>query len=110
MWSPDGKYILAGLYGEAGSSGDPQREYFLLNIAARTWTPVLTARKLLWLQGDSLMYLRPVDITPLTPGNSHSVWTTQLAVFELRTKKDRQLTTGLVLNDYLSSCGSSCDH
>jgi hypothetical protein len=43
VWSRDGKYVLAGLYGEDGGAGDPQRDYFLLNIAAGTWTPVLTA-------------------------------------------------------------------
>lgn len=105
VWSPDEKYILAGLYGEAGGAGDPQQDYFMLNIAARTWTSVLTAQKLLWLQGGSLLYLRPVGLTPLSPGSSHKVWTTQLAVFDLKTHKDSQLTTGLVLNDYLSSCG-----
>jgi len=35
IWSPDGKYLLAGLYGENGGGGDPQSDYFLLNIAAR---------------------------------------------------------------------------
>jgi Tol biopolymer transport system component len=105
VWSPDGKAILAGLYGENGGSGDPQRDYYLLNIAARAWTRVITAQTLLWLKTGSLLYLRPVATAPLTPGSSHSVWTAQLAVFDLSTKKDTQLTTGLVLNDYLSSCG-----
>jgi hypothetical protein len=105
VWSPDEKYVLAGLYGENGGAGDPQRDYFLLNIAARTWTPVLTAQKLLWLQGGALLYLRPVATTPLPPGSKHSVWTAQLAAFDLETHKDTELTTGLVLNDYMSSCG-----
>jgi Tol biopolymer transport system component len=105
VWSPDEKYMLAGLYGETGGAGDPQRDYFLLNIAAETWTSVLTAQKLLWLRSGNLLYLRPVGITPLTPGSSHNVWTAQLAVFDLKTQNDSQLTTGLVLNDYLSSCG-----
>jgi dipeptidyl aminopeptidase/acylaminoacyl peptidase len=106
VWSPDAKYLLAGLYGEAAGSGDPQRDYFLLNLAAGTWTPVLTAQKVLWLQGSgALLYLRPVGITPLAPEGAHRVWTTQLAVFDLATRKDTELTTGLVLNDFLSSCG-----
>lgn len=105
VWSPDEKSILAGLYGEAGGAGDPQQDYFLLNIAARTWTSVLTAQKLLWLQGGSLLYLRPVETSPLAPASRHTVWTAQLAVFDLKTQKDSQLTRGLALNDYLSSCG-----
>ncbi len=60
VWSPDEKSVLAGLYGENGGSGDPQRDYFLLNIAARTWTPAVTAQKAIWLQGSPLLYLRPV--------------------------------------------------
>jgi len=105
IWSPDGKYLLAGLYGENGGGGDPQSDYFLLNIAARNWTPVLTAQKLLWLpDGRTLLYLRPVATAPLAPGSPHNVWTAQLAAFDLATHKDTALTTGLVLNDELSSC------
>ncbi len=79
VWSPDGKSLLAGLYGENGGSGDPQSDYFLLNPAARTWKPELTARQLLWLQGETILYLRPFGTTPLAPSSRHSVWTSQLA-------------------------------
>jgi Tol biopolymer transport system component len=105
VWSPDGKSLLAGLYGENGGAGDPQNDYFLLNPATRTWTPELTARRLLWLQGETVLYLRPYGITPLSPGSPHSVWTSQLAVYDLASHKDTGLTSGLVLNDSLSTCG-----
>ncbi len=106
VWSPDGKYVLAGLYGENGGSGDPQRDYFLLDIATRTWIPVVTAQKVIWPpDGRTLLYLRPVGMTPLAPGSKHNVWTTQLAAFDLTAHKDTELTAGLVLNDYLSFCG-----
>lgn len=106
VWSPDQKSVMAGLYGEDGGAGDPQSDYFLLNLEAGTWTPALTARKVVWLPGGrSLLYLRPVATTPLAAGSTHNVWTTQLAVFDLGTHKDTELTTGLVLNDYLAACG-----
>jgi hypothetical protein len=106
VWSPDGKYVLAGLYGEDGGAGNPQSDYFLMNIAAGTWTPALTARQVVWFQGSStLLYLRPFATTPLAPGSAHQVWTAQLAVFDLAIRQDTELTTGLVLNDYMSSCG-----
>jgi dipeptidyl aminopeptidase/acylaminoacyl peptidase len=106
VWSPDGKTVLAGLYGENGGAGDPQSDYFLLNLASLAWTPAgLTARAVIWLPGSStVLYLRPVATTPLSPGSRHVVWTTQLAAFDLATRKDTGLTTGLVLNDYLASC------
>jgi Tol biopolymer transport system component len=105
VWSPDGKYVLAGLYGEEAGSGDPHRDYFLLDLAAKSWTPILTAQTVVWLPvGGNLLYLRPVQTIPLAPGSRHQVWTAQLAVFDLATHKDRELTTGLVLNDYLSGC------
>ncbi len=66
---------------------------------------MLTAQNLLWLQGGAILYLRPVETTPLAHGSTHKVWTAQLAVFDLAARKDTELTTGLVLNDYLSSCG-----
>jgi hypothetical protein len=105
VWSPDGKRLLAGLYGENGGSGDPQNDYFSLNPATRTWTSELTARRLLWRQGDTVLYLRPYGTTPLAPASPHSVWTSHLAVYDLASHKDAALTSGLVLNDHLSTCG-----
>ena len=105
VWSPDGTRLLAGLYGENGGSGDPQNDYFLLNPATRTWTSELTARRLLWRQGETVLYLRPYGTTPLAPASPHSVWTSQLAVYDLASRKDSAPTSGLVLNDHLSSCG-----
>ena len=105
VWSPDGKSLLVGLYGENGGAGDPQNDYFLLNLASRSWTPALTARRLLWLRGNTVLYLRPFATTPLAPASRHSVWTSQLAVYDLASHKDTPLTSGLVLNDSLSACG-----
>lgn len=107
VWSPDGKSLLAGLYGEAGGSGDPQRDYFLLNLAGGTWTPALTAQKILWRHEGTVLYLRPIALTPLVPGSTHSVWTAQLATFDLSAHVGTPLTTGLLLNDDLCSCVST---
>lgn len=104
VWSPDGLSVMAGVYGENGGSGDPQNDYFLLDPGARNWRPTLTARRLLWLQGETILYLRPYGTTALTPGSRHSVWTSQLAIYDPATHKDASLTSGLVLNDFLSTC------
>lgn len=104
VWAPDGKNLLVGLYGENGGAGDPQSDYFLLNPLARTWTPSLTARRLLWLRAGTILYSRPYATTPLAPASPHSVWTSQLAVYDPTSKKDTELTSGLVLNEYLSVC------
>jgi dipeptidyl aminopeptidase/acylaminoacyl peptidase len=105
VWSPDGKSLLVGLYGENAGSGDPQNDYFLLNPATRTWTPELTARQLLKLQGETVVYLRPYGTTPLAPGSPHNVWTSELAAYDLASHKDTALISGLVLNDDLAVCG-----
>jgi Tol biopolymer transport system component len=105
VWSPDGKSLLVGLYGENAGSGDPQNDYFLLNPVTRTWTPELTARGLLWLQPESVLYLRPYMTTPLAPESPHNVWTSELAAYDLASHKDSALISGLVLNDDLSTCG-----
>lgn len=102
-WSPDGRSLLVGLYGENGGAGDPQNDYFLLNLATSTWTPELTARRLLWLQAETVLYLRPYGTTPLVAG-PHSVWTSQLATYDLASHRDMALTSGLQLNDDLSTC------
>jgi len=105
MWSPDRKSLLVGFYGENAGSGDPQNDYFLLNPVTRTWTPELTARRLLWLQPGSVLYLRPYMTTPLAPESPHNVWTSELAAYDLASHKDSALISGLVLNDDLSTCG-----
>jgi len=105
VWAPNGKRLLAGLYGDNGGSGDPQSEYFLLASAMRIWTPIVTARRLLWLRDETIVYLRPYGLTPLSPGSAHSVWTSQVAVYDLASRKDMELTSGLVLNDSLAACG-----
>jgi hypothetical protein len=105
VWSPDGTRLLAGLYGENGGSGDPQNDYFLFDSVTRTWTPELTARRLLWLPDGTILYQRPYVTTPLAPASPHQVWTAQLAVYALAARKDTVLTSGLMLNDSLASCG-----
>lgn len=105
VWSPDGKRLMAGLYGENSGSGDPQNDYFILDLATRMWTPTLTARRLLWLRDETILYLRPYGLTVLSPGSPHSVWTSQFAVYDLASRKDVALTSGLVLNDGLTACG-----
>jgi dipeptidyl aminopeptidase/acylaminoacyl peptidase len=104
VWSPDGRRLMAGLYGENGGSGDPQSDYFLLDFATRTWTPTLTARRLLWLRDETVLYLRPYATARLSPGSAHSAWTSQVAVYDLTSLKDTPLTSGLVLNDGLAMC------
>jgi hypothetical protein len=106
VWSPDGKGLLVGLYGENAGSGDPQNDYFLLNLATKAWTPELTARELLWLQ-KTVLFLRPYETTPLGPGSPHNVWTSQLATFDLASRNEKALTSGVVLSDDVSNCSLS---
>jgi dipeptidyl aminopeptidase/acylaminoacyl peptidase len=105
VWSLDGKSLLVGLYGQNGGAGDPQSDYFLLNPATRIWTPELTARQALWLWAEMVLYLRPYATTALAPASRHSVWTSRLAIYNLASHKDTALTSGIVLNDDLSTCG-----
>lgn len=105
VWSPDGRSLLAGLYGQNGGAGDPQSDYFLLNLATGAWTPSLTARQLMWLKNERVLNLLPYQTIPLAPKNPHSVWTSQLAIYDLASRKDTPLTSGLVLNDHLSTFG-----
>ncbi|HVW08948.1 MAG TPA: hypothetical protein VHC90_10215 [Bryobacteraceae bacterium] len=105
VWSPHGRRLLAGLYGENGGAGDPQNDYLLLNAGAGTWEPELTARRLLWMGDDRILYLRPYATTPLAAGSPHEVWTSQLAVYDLVSHKDTGLTSGAVLVNSLAECG-----
>ena len=104
VWSPDGRRLLVGLYGENSGSGDPQNDYFVLDSGKRMWMPAVTARGILWLRDETVLYLRPYGLTPLSPGSAHSVWTSQAAFYDLTSRQDTALTSGLVLNDGLTAC------
>ncbi len=106
VWSPDEKKLLVGTYGENGGSGDPQDDYFMLDLATKKWTRELAAQEVLWLPGgDSVLYMKPLDLLPLARGSRHSVWTTQLALYDLATHRDVPLTSGLVNNLAIGFCG-----
>jgi Tol biopolymer transport system component len=110
VWSPDESSLLVGTYGESAGSGDPQLDYFLLNLAgkmaAKTWTRELTAQEVLWLPGGkTVLYTKPIGLTPLALGSRHSVWTVQLARYDLATQRDSVLTSGLVKSGDLAFCG-----
>jgi hypothetical protein len=106
VWSPDERRLLVGTYGENAGSGDAQVDYFHLNLTSKTWTREMTAQHLLWLPGrETVLYIKPIELLPLPSAGKHSVWTSQLALFELATRKDTLLTSGLSNNIALGLCG-----
>jgi len=107
-WSSDEKRLLVSTDNENTGSGDPELDYFLLDLTSKTWTPEMTAqaRHVLWLPGrETVLYIKPIGLTPLPPTGKHSVWTSQLASFDLATRRDTPLTSGLSNNIALGLCG-----
>lgn len=106
VWAPDEGRVLVGIYGENGGSGDPQSDYFLFNPATQTWARQFTAESALWLTGgEKILYVRPIDLLPIAPGSRHSVWSSQLAIYDLATHRDTALTSGVVMNGDMAFCG-----
>jgi Tol biopolymer transport system component len=104
-WSPDGRMLLVGTYGENGSSTVPQLDYFLLDRATKTWTRAMTGYNPVWLpDGHAILYETPRDLVPLPPSGTHSVWSAQLALFDVATSNTQRLTSGLSNNVQPALC------
>jgi hypothetical protein len=96
QWSPDGRVLLVGTYGELGSSTVPQLDYFLLDVSAHSWSRGFTGNDAIWLTPELIAFVTPRDLSPLAGGShSRSVWTAHLSVFDVHARTSRALTSGL---------------
>ncbi|MGA2739429.1 MAG: hypothetical protein ABSG65_18560 [Bryobacteraceae bacterium] len=99
-WSPDGRKLLLGVYGENANSSAPQSDYVVLDISAKSWTHAGAGNRASWIPGsNAIVYSTPRDLVPLPPSGKHSVWSAQLAMFDLTAHKQTLLTSGLTNND-----------
>jgi hypothetical protein len=94
-WSPDGRTLLVGNYGENGGSTTGELDYFLLDLTTRAWTRAFTGLDALWLTPTLIVYVTPRDLSPLVAGGTHSVWTAHLAAFNPVSRVTRPITSGL---------------
>jgi hypothetical protein len=95
LWSPDGRTLLVGNYGENSSSTTGKLDYFLLDLTTRTWTRAFTGVDALWLTPTLVVYVTPRALSPLPSGGRHSVWTAHLAAFDPVAHRARPITSGL---------------
>jgi hypothetical protein len=95
IWSPDGRTLLVGNYGERGSSTTGELDYVLLDLTTRAWTRAFTGTDALWLTPTLIVYLTPRDLLPLPAGSAHSVWTAHLTAFDRLAHRVRPITSGL---------------
>jgi hypothetical protein len=95
LWSPDGRTLLVGNYGENGGSATGELDYFLLDLTTRTWTRAFTGTNALWLTPTLIIYVTPRALSPLPAGGARSVWTAHLTAFDPRAHRARPITSGL---------------
>lgn len=104
-WSPDGRTLLAGTYGENGSSTNPQSDYFLVDVATRSWRRAMTGNNAVWLPGrNAIVYSTPRDLAPLPASGAHSVWSAHLAIFDLAVRRETLLTSGVTNDEQPTLC------
>lgn len=105
-WSPDGRMLLVGTYGEHGVSTTGELDYFLLNLTTKIWTRAMTGVNAVWLPGRSaIIYETPRDLAPVPLSEAHSVWSAHLAIFDLTTRTETLLTSGVTNNVQPTLCG-----
>jgi hypothetical protein len=95
LWSPSGRTLLVGNYGENGGSTTHELDYFLLDLTTRTWTRAFTGVDALWLTPTLIVYVTPRTLSPLPSSRARSVWTAHLATFDPVAHKARLITSGL---------------
>jgi hypothetical protein len=107
LWSPDGRMLLVGTYGENSSSTVPQLDYFLVDVTVKTWTRAMMGNDAVWLPGrNAIIYTTPRDLVPLGASERPAVWSAQLAMFDVETSKEKRLTSGLSNNVQPALCPS----
>jgi Tol biopolymer transport system component len=105
-WSPDGRMLLVGTYGEHGGSTTGELDFFLLDLSTKTWTREMTGNNPVWLpNGDAIIYEPPRDLAPLPPSARHRVWSAHLARYDLATRTETHLTSGVTNNVQPTICG-----
>ncbi|HEX4347370.1 MAG TPA: hypothetical protein VHZ73_07340 [Vicinamibacterales bacterium] len=99
-WARDGRQVLVGVYGENSGSTAHASDYFIADLAAKTWRKAMSGNDAIWLpDGKSILYTTMRDLTPLpAPASAHSVWTQHLMSFDVASGKSTALTSG-VTND-----------
>jgi hypothetical protein len=104
-WSDDGRWLLVRTMGANDNSTVRQSDYFVLNTATNTWTTAGSGNDALWIpHRDQVLYSSPRDLTPLSAGSKHGVWTSQLVVFDPVTGARREVTHGTAYNIQPAAC------
>jgi Tol biopolymer transport system component len=98
-WSPDGRRLLVGTYGENGSSTSFQLDYFVLDLATERWSRAFTGSDAVWLPDNAtVLFTTPRDLAPLSWSPQRQVWVAHLVRYDLRDATETPLTFG-VTND-----------
>ena len=104
-WSPDGHMLLVGLYGEGSNSTVRKSDFFLLDLATKTWTRAMSGNHAVWLpDGETIVYETPREMVPLPPSGKHRVWSVHLARFDVGKHTQARLTSGVTNNVQPTVC------
>jgi hypothetical protein len=104
IWSPDGRMLLVGNYGENGGSSTGELDYVLLDLTTKTWTRAFTGTDARWLRPDLIVYVTPRALSLLPVAGTHSVWTAHLTAFDPLAHTEQPITSGLSNDLHPSAC------
>jgi Tol biopolymer transport system component len=97
-WSSDRNSLLVGTLGKETSSSAPQSDFFVLDLAAKTWTAAGSGSDAMWLPGrNAILFTTPRDLAPLG-STTKNVWVEHLALFDIATRQQTLLTSGATNN------------
>jgi Tol biopolymer transport system component len=103
-WSPDDRILLVGIY--AGNSTVSAMDFFLLDLSRKRWTRAMTGNNPVWLpDSTAIVYETPRDLVPLTVSGTHRVWSAHLARFDVATRTETLLTSGVTNDRQPVVCG-----
>lgn len=95
LWSPDGLVLLVGIFGEGSSSTVPKMDYFLLDPRTHEWTRAFTGEDPTWApDAEKIVFTTPRDLVALPGSATRRVWSADLAIYDVATRRQTNMTRG----------------
>jgi Tol biopolymer transport system component len=104
-WAPDGTALLVATLGKNSNSSQPQSDFFVLGLSAKTWTAAGSGNDASWApDGKAIVFSTPQELGSLGTGG-HEVWTAHVAMFDLGARRQTLVTSGTANDIQPAACG-----
>ena len=105
LWSPNGLALLVGIFGEGSTSTVPKMDYFVLEPRTHEWTRAFAGNDPTWgPDARKIVFITPRDLVELPGSSTRKVWSADLAIYDVATKRQTVITRGATNNEQPVLC------